>query len=268
MEEPLEEYLEVFDVNRGKVEELLEATADLSRLEDHALAILSDRKLLEAFRYLAGPFISLDDLKILADAATLSAKALRKDPDLVQRVVETVRIGLDRRRFPWVAEKREPGKAERYAAVLASAALMATQRVATRRRTASTAAQEQLVKEALKATETFQEVPAQDIKTLSEAPQPGELCGECMFGSRKADVVVAFLMGGCCRSSARSRTPPRTPSSASTTTRPSRPRSGVTSLERARSSPLPCWVESTSSGTWRPLKSAASRFSGHMTWRN
>lgn len=195
MEEPLEEYLEAFDECQGKIEELLETTVDLTTLEDHALSILSDKKLLEAFRYLAGPPISLDDLKTLSDAAKLSPKALKKDADLMRRVVETVRIGLDRRRFPWVVEEREPSEAERQASVLASAALIATQRVATTRRSVGKATQEQLVKEALKGTKTFQEVQARDIKTLSEAPQPGEFCGECMFGSRKADIVAGLLDG-------------------------------------------------------------------------
>lgn len=195
MEEPLEEYLEVFDEYQGKIEELLETTVDLATLEDHAFAILSDRKLLEAFRYLAGPPISLDDLKTLSDAAKLSPKALKNDAGLIRRVVETVRIGLDRRRFPWVVEDREPSEAERQAAVLASAALMATQRVATTRRNVGKTTQEQLVKDALKTTKTFQEVDARDIKTLSEAPEPGEFCGECMFGSRKADIVAGLLDG-------------------------------------------------------------------------
>lgn len=195
MEEPLEEYLEVFDEYQGKVEELLETTVDLTTLEDHALTILSDKKLLEAFRYLAGPFISLDDLKILSDAASLSPKALKSDAGLIRRVVETVRIGLDRRRFPWVVEEREPTEAERQAAVLASAALMATQRVATTRRNVGKSTQEQLVKDALKATKAFEEVDGRDIKTLAEAPQPGQFCGECMFGSRKADIVVGLFDG-------------------------------------------------------------------------
>lgn len=195
MEEPLEEYLEAFDECQGKVEELLETTVDLVALEQHALAILSDRKLLEAFRYLAGPFISLDDLKTLSEAGSLSRKALEADEALVSRVVETVRVVLDRRRFPWVMEEREPTEAERHAAVLASAALMATQRVATARRNLGKTVQERLVKDALLGTRTFLEVGPRKIKTLSEAPAPGEFCRECMFGSRKADLVVGLLDG-------------------------------------------------------------------------
>jgi hypothetical protein len=45
---------------------------------------------------------------------------------MAERVIETVLIGLDRRRFPWVVEGRGPEASEREAAALASAALMAT----------------------------------------------------------------------------------------------------------------------------------------------
>ena len=68
MEEPLEDYLEAFDEYQGRVEEFLEATVDLSQLEAAALQVLTDPHLLEAFRYLAAPPISQDDLKVLADA--------------------------------------------------------------------------------------------------------------------------------------------------------------------------------------------------------
>ena len=58
LEEPLEDYLEAFDEYQGHVEELLEATVDLSDLDTPALDVLGDPKLLEAFRYLAAPPIS------------------------------------------------------------------------------------------------------------------------------------------------------------------------------------------------------------------
>lgn len=66
MAEPLEEYLETFDEYQGVVEELLERTVDLTRLNEAALDILTDERFLEAFRYLPGPPISTDDLKIIA----------------------------------------------------------------------------------------------------------------------------------------------------------------------------------------------------------
>jgi len=128
MEEPLEDYLEYFDEYQGYIEELLETTVDLSRLDATALEVLTDPHLLEAFRYIAAPPISADDLKVLADAK-LSKGQLRKSPEEVERLVQVVRSVLDRRRFSWVVEGREPTESERGAAVMASAALMAAPRL-------------------------------------------------------------------------------------------------------------------------------------------
>lgn len=134
IEEPLEHYLEAFDDYHGHVEDLFKTTFDLTKLESSAVEILTEPKLLNAFRYLAGPPISLDDLKTVAEAASLSPKQLRAQAELVERVVRVVLIGLDSRRFPWVKDNRAPTDAERDAAVLASSAMMAAQRVGTKRR--------------------------------------------------------------------------------------------------------------------------------------
>lgn len=189
LEEPLEDYLEAFDVYQGYVEEVLETTIDLSDLDHTGLDVLSDARLLEAFRYLAGPPISEDDLKVLADARSLTKKNLETEPELVQRLIDVVRQVLDRRRFAWVVENREPTEAERSAAVLASAALMAASRTQTKRRTAGKNQQEEQVKEALRQL-GFTEVPTRKIPTISAAPGPGEFCGECLLGSRKGDIIV------------------------------------------------------------------------------
>jgi len=58
MQEPLEDYLEVFDRYRVVMENLLEASADLAQLDNAAIEILTKSSLLEAFRYLAGPPVS------------------------------------------------------------------------------------------------------------------------------------------------------------------------------------------------------------------
>jgi hypothetical protein len=190
IQEPLEDYLEAFDQYQGVVEELLETTIDLSTLDDSALAVLTEPKLLEAFRYLAGPPISKDDLKVLSDAV-LSPGRLRHNPDMVARVIGVVRTGLDRRRFPWVAESREPTESERSAAVLASAALIATSRVGTARRNVGKERQENLVQEALIAAR-MSLVATRRIETMNQAPRPGEFCRESMLGSRKADIIIGL----------------------------------------------------------------------------
>jgi hypothetical protein len=101
--------------------------------------------MLEVFRYVSGPPISEDDLKTLVAATSLSPKVLKGLPAIVEQIVEVVMVGIDRRRFPWVREKREPTEAEKKTSVIATAALIATQRVQTLRRSEGKEKQEGLV---------------------------------------------------------------------------------------------------------------------------
>jgi hypothetical protein len=169
---------------------LLETTIDLTTLDDNALNVLTDPALLEAFRYLAGPPISKDDLVVLSEAV-LTPSRLRNNPEMVRRVIEVVRVGLDRRRFPWIAENREPTETERSAAVLASAALIATNRVGTGRRTVGKERQEALVKDSL-AGAGMTIVPNRKVEISAQSPRPGEFCGESLLGTRKADFIVGL----------------------------------------------------------------------------
>lgn len=192
MQEPLEAYLEAFDEYRGSVEDLLETTVDLTELSDAAVAVLTDPALLEAVRYLAGPPISTDDLKTLANVESLAPGRLRADPDMARHVIDTVLLALDRRRFPWVTEDREPDEAEREAAALASAALMASGRVQTARRNEAKEVQEQAVEDRLLEAE-FEKVPApRKVPTVTAAPSAGRFCRETQFGSRKADILIGL----------------------------------------------------------------------------
>jgi len=192
MREPLDVYVDKFEECKDAFDELLEETVDLSQLRDRALEILGDAKLQEALRYLASPPMSKDDLETLADAS-LSLHSLRGNADMTDRVIGTVLAGLDRRRFPWVSEGREALEAERNAAVLASAVLIASQRVETERRNASKVQEEQ-VKDALRQA-GFVQAKKRKVLTLDQAPQSGEFCGESMFGGRKADLLVRLWDG-------------------------------------------------------------------------
>ena len=190
MGEPLEDYLSHFEVARSAYEDLLELTVDLTQLGDQAVDALTDPNLLEAVRYLAGPPISTDDLKTLTDASLAPTK-LRADPDMARSVVETVLLGLDRNRFPWVAENRDPTEQERAAAAMASAALVAARKVLTARANESKTEQEERVKDRLREA-GFTEVPTRTISTLAAAPDRGEFCAESSFGGRKADIIVGL----------------------------------------------------------------------------
>lgn len=189
-EESAELYPEKFEEARDSIETLLEQTVDLSMLAETARDILSNTSLVDALRYIAAPPISNDDLLVLVD---VTSNIKFKDPEVAARVIETIRTTLDRRRFPWLLEDRSPSEEERHAAIIASAALMASRRIETWRRTQAKVIQEAAVVAALKAHEfTEVSIPGKKIRTPLEAPKPGEFCGEVTLGSRKADIVATL----------------------------------------------------------------------------
>lgn len=191
--EPIDDYGNLFDRLRGVVEDLLEETVDLTRVESQSLQIMTETASLDAFRYLAGPPISLDDLKTLVDTNTLSPTQLRKDPDLVRRLMDTVLQALDHRRFPWIVDGREPDPSEREAAIVASAALMAMRGVESKRRNEGKTSQEKLVEDELIRLGFIKvNLPNRSAATLSEAPLPGTFCGETALAGRKADFIVGL----------------------------------------------------------------------------
>ena len=191
--ESLGVYADNFERYRDAVETLLETTVDLTTLAEQATAVLLDPDLLYAARYLAGPPISVDDLTILSDAS-LSATQIRRAPASAQRIIATILLGLDRERFPWLAENREATEGERRTAVIASAALIASQRVLTSRANDSPARQQGLVQDVLRAAKFVEDSPRK-IPNVSVVPEIGHFCGESILGTRKADVVVRLWDG-------------------------------------------------------------------------
>ena len=80
--EPLEDYLEAFDEYQEHIEKFLAITSNFLEIdEETALDVLSDPRLLDVFRYLAGPPISVNDLKVLADAPSLARSNLQENFD-------------------------------------------------------------------------------------------------------------------------------------------------------------------------------------------
>ena len=193
LREPLEQYLEVFDEYAARVRALLLGTDHLTNWTGAFEIVLSDEVGMDVLRYVAGPPISADDLKTLADAS-LAPGRLRNDPEMADRVLEVVLTSLDAKRFPWVAEQRQPDLAERQAATVASASLMATQRVQTDRKNFAKTKQEKQGADYLSGIGMTQVGP-RDIATSDDAPSRGSFCGECMCGDRKADLVVRLYDG-------------------------------------------------------------------------
>ena len=266
MEESLRVYLDTLDEYRRILDVLLESTLDLTADRGAFVHIITDPQLLEAFRYLSGPPISEDELQVLADAV-LAPSRLKRDAAMAMRVVDVVLDGLDRRRFPWVASGRRPDRAERDAAVLASAALLATRRIETMRRNSEKQRQEAVVMNALLHA-GLERVESRGIPTLTRAPRPGHSAeGVVLVPGRpiswSASATVERLP-----SSARCRTPPRTQGSGSTGMRPRRPSTGMLSSALRKSSrPLSSAV-STSCAISGPPSAVDSTCSGRTTCRS
>ena len=105
--ETLSVYASSFERYKQAVENLLASTIDLTTLAEQATTVLLDEDLLYAARYLAGPPISVDALKVLAEVS-LSPAQIKRNPDDARRAIETILLGLDSKRFPWVGENRKP----------------------------------------------------------------------------------------------------------------------------------------------------------------
>lgn len=182
-----DEMVPVFEGLVGHLEALLAEGADTGLVVE----VVSDRLAGTAFRYLAAPPISEDDLRTLTDAR-LSRKELAADPEAARRVRDMVHQIIDPRRFRWIVERRPARPGERHAAVVASAALVAAQRVQTSRRSDAKLVQEEAVK-ALLRDMGFVERPPRDIPMLADAPGAGEFCGESRLGDTRADLVIGLF---------------------------------------------------------------------------
>lgn len=192
--ESLETYQLYFDGYEEIVKDVLEQTLDLSKLQEQGTSLLRDRKMEEVVRYLCGPPISNDDLKMLVRAKSLHAPGSEASQGQFDTVIEVVRAWHDRRRFPWVDERRSPEEHEKAAAVLATTALLAMRKTETHHRMRSSESQELSVETELRNV-GFEQVATRKVATISDTPRRGEFCRESMLGSRKADFIVGLRDG-------------------------------------------------------------------------
>lgn len=176
---------------RDKFDLLFEKLSNLNSeaISDENLAEAYGLGLGEALRYLAGPPISDDDLRVIADVESISPGILKKNPEALRKVFGVIERVLDPHRFPWMAAGKAPSPRQREAALLASSVLLAAQRIATERRNDGKDNQETRVKDYLREI-GFSEVAPVRINTIVKGPQAMQFCAECQLGPRKADVVV------------------------------------------------------------------------------
>lgn len=192
--ESKEMYLGYFDGYRNLVEEVMDQTLDFTQLTTQALSLLADSRKQEVLRYLCGPPLSTDDLKMLVEARTLDPNRLGKGSKAFDRLVGVVRSWHDRRRCPWVEESRKPTHEERHTAIVATTALLAMRRTEAQRRAGGAKDQELLVEAALSKA-GFELVETRRVETLSQAPSLGQFCREAPLGSRKADFMIGLRDG-------------------------------------------------------------------------
>ena len=197
LKEPLEQWKTVFDKYLGQFQTLFDeyGIATPAALTHEQIGNLFRGGLSDALRYLAGPPISSDDLKVIADVASLTPTRIAASEESASKVVDTIIQAMDPLRFPWIVDARQPTEAEKQAAILASAALITVQRVSTDRRSTGKTGQEDAVKQFLVQGMGFREVKTREIRTLADAPGAGEFCSETLVGSRKADVPVRLFDG-------------------------------------------------------------------------
>lgn len=188
---PTEAWKSHYTKSHERFTELFEQLGSLTPagITSVTLGAVYKRELGEALRYLSGPPISDDDLKVLSEVSSFAPGVISTDEAKLKKVYSVVEKTIDPYRFPWVLEKRGPTKVEKSAALLASSVLLAAQRMSTARRGDGKDAQESLLKEFL-STLRYKEVPRAAITTLVQGPKKREFCGEAKLGDRKADVIL------------------------------------------------------------------------------
>ena len=192
--ESMEVYLRYFDEYRAIVEQVLDRTLNLTRLDQAVSASQVGDRESEVLRYFCGPPLSLDDLRMLANAESLHSQDRGPTGAVSARVIGIIREWCDRRRFPWLDVGRPPTEHEKSTAIVATTALLAMRRTETYRRMRGSEAQERLVRDALFGI-GFREAVPRRVPTLSLAPPSGEFCREAMLGSRKADFIIGLADG-------------------------------------------------------------------------
>jgi hypothetical protein len=200
--EPLARYLDAFDASRegnaaliARLGELLDKDADGSG--EFTRALWSTEAGRTAFRYLGAPPISQDDLETLAETA-LSPTAAHDVEGKRKRLIDVMRAVLDPRRFPWVAQHRAPAAAELDAAVLATTALIASQRVQTLRRGDEKSMVEGAVKDLLIGM-GWMPAPSRAARgiqnLLNDSPPENTFLTQVNLGGDNADVVIRLRDG-------------------------------------------------------------------------
>jgi hypothetical protein len=193
IEEPIDKFLEFYEAVEPTARAFVKSVADMLDNQADLARLLDMQYGLEVYRYLTAPPISADDLATLSGVPV--TKALRNNGDRQEATNTTIQLLLDPKRFPWVRDGRVATTAELRAAITATTALLAAQKVQTHRRGKARSSQEAEVKAALIAAGYTEVSGRRTIKLLSDAPPTKQFSGECMLGPTRADIVARIPDG-------------------------------------------------------------------------
>lgn len=193
LEEPRKAYEDEFQKFArafGPLIDVVRRLASPSLDSSEISSLLASKTTRLLLRYVTAPPISADDLTTLA-GGSLSSTSITRNPDLGKSIKDIIVGSLDRQRFGWALEQRDPTELEREIAIAATATLFAASAVGTKRRTEAKQDQERLVRECL-ISSGFEEVAKRQIRDVRDAPARGQFCGESKLGDTKADLVLVL----------------------------------------------------------------------------
>jgi len=196
--EPTELYHEVLNRCQTHFENLLELTVDLTSFPPSILAELFRPELFRALRYTAGPPVSSDDLRVLADVESVGARSLINDVVATEKVLEVILRAFDRERFPWLSDRpvREASDLERDRAIFASAAILASTQMGTARRHLEGSKSDSIATGLLKLG--LKEAAKKSIESWADVPEVGTFVRKAridrIVDGRRVQSTVDFLV--------------------------------------------------------------------------
>ncbi|WP_167241078.1 XamI family restriction endonuclease [Massilia genomosp. 1] len=195
MNEPLGDYLAEFPSAQSAADYVIDSLPSLFSYPTNQILlaeIVSNPAFYTAFRYLAAPPISVDDLETVL-CRSVSATAMRTDLRFAEEVVDLIRQTIDPKRFPWLSTKTAATSQELHVAKVATAVAATIQRVQTKRRGDEKKDLEGSVVRLLDALK-FTRIPTPRTPILSteDLPRPGEYMTSATLGNDNGDCVIGL----------------------------------------------------------------------------
>lgn len=180
-------FYQSWDAAGPRVREALDITNDLRDIRGEPL--VRDVRLWHTLRYFCAPPVSEEDLWTI-----VGRKFKNVPPAVADKTALAFESLLDSRRFPWLAERRRPSRAERETAILVTTVLMAHESLKTSRRGQSSRKQEDDVSTVLRDAGLTPNEERTPILRLDQLPR-GQFSRERKVDGAKCDVPIRLHDG-------------------------------------------------------------------------